>query len=102
MTPKDRIERDLQAHFSDQLRDLIRDSSDTMERIDIERGNIAASLMTALMREVCGAAWSLQLPEEVFMDLCQMSYRHYLPEYSKLEQALGKRKRPAQGAKPGV
>jgi hypothetical protein len=54
------------------------------------------------MREVCGAAWSLQLPEEVFMDLCQMSYRHYLPEYSKLEQALGKRKRPAQGAKPGV
>ena len=98
MTPINRTMRDLQEHFADQLRALLQDSADTMHRGGIEDEDTALLLMTALYRELCGAAWSLKLPEEIFLSACSQAYREYLPQYRRLAKERETRKRPARGA----
>ena len=70
-----------------------------MKCVDISQEAIALLLMSALLRETCGAAWALKIPEDAFLAAMQMAYREYLPQ---MEKMFDKRKRPAQGAKPGV
>jgi hypothetical protein len=84
------LELDLQRHFANQLRELIENAADTMQRVDINGDAIALLLMAALLRETCGAAWALKMNEETFLAALQMAYREYLPQYRKLAKQAGK------------
>ena len=90
MAVADRIHRDLQGHFADRLHELLLDSADTMLRADIKQSEIVTSLLAALLREICGAAWSLKLDEDAFLTATRMAYREYLPQYRKLAKQIGK------------
>jgi hypothetical protein len=78
-----KIADDLQQHFADQLRQLLLDTTDTMERVDIPHKELCGLLLASLMREVVIGSYSLRMDENTFTGICRVAYRKMEPTLRK-------------------
>jgi hypothetical protein len=75
MSQPNALERDIIGHFTDRLTQLLEDTADTCERVDIDGYAISVLLLSALMAETANGAISLQLTEELFVEMCRAAHR---------------------------
>jgi len=92
-----KIADDLQQHFAAQLHQLLLDTTDTMERVDIPYKEACGLMLATLLREAVIGSYSLHIDEDTFTGICRAAYREMAPGLRKV--AADYRRRRAATAK---
>jgi len=75
MITQSQMSIDLHRHFSDRLKVLLRDTTETCLEADLTGRDIMSILMSGLLGEAINGAIAMNIPEKDYIALCRLAYR---------------------------